>query len=134
MKTTLVVAAALALSASFVYADDQEDFEKLMKETAQTAGRIRKTLETKSVDGVSKDAKRLEEIFTTVHGYYAKNQVEDATKFATASIEAAKNLGAAAEGGDAEKTAAAAKAFQGTCAGCHGAHREKLADGKYKMK
>ena len=128
--TLLCLATALATMA---LADDAE-FQGWMKKTGGTVGKLRKEVEAKAYSDVATDANALAEVFKSVEGYFAKSHTDDAVTMSQASQAAAKKLAEAASAGNADETAAALKAVQGSCGGCHNAHREKLPEGGYKIK
>jgi cytochrome c556 len=135
MKRTVVtlccLGAALAIGA---YAQDQAEFSAWMKTTGGTIGKLRKEIDAKAYSAVATDAATLQEVFKHVEDYFAKTNTDDAVKMAQASRSASKKLADAAAMSDADATAASLKALQGSCGGCHMAHREKLPEGGYKIK
>jgi len=133
-KSTAVLLISLAAAlATLAMADDQE-FVGWMKKTGGSVGKIRKEVEAKAYPDVAKDATALADVFKSVEGYFAKSHTDDAVSMAQAAQAAAKKLADAAGSGDADAVAAAVKGVQASCAGCHGAHREKLPEGGYKIK
>ena len=131
VATLFCLGAALAVGA---YADDQADFVTWMKTTGGTVGKLRKEIDAKAFPDAAKDAATLQAVFKHVEDYFAKTNMDDAVKMAQASSAAAKKLADAAGASDSDAAAASLKAFQGTCGGCHMAHREKLPEGGYKIK
>jgi cytochrome c556 len=129
--TFFCLAAALAVAA---YADDQADFVGWMKTTGGTMGKLRKEIEAKAFPDVANDAATLQGVFKHVEEYFAKSSTADAVKMAQDAGAASKKLADAAGASDADGVAASVKAIQGTCGGCHMAHREKLPEGGYKIK
>ena len=135
MKLLIVLLfAVFAFSGSFLPAQDEKEFETWMKTTNSTMGSLRKNIQGKATDEAVKDAQKLEEIYKQVSAYFEKQKVEDAAKWAKEGQTAASEAAAAAKAGDWDKAATSARAINGTCNSCHGAHREKLPDGGYKFK
>jgi cytochrome c556 len=129
--TLFCLGAALAVGA---YADDQADFVTWMKTTGGTVGKLRKEIDAKAFSDAATDAATLQDVFKHVEDYFAKTSTDDAVKMAQAAGAASKKLADAAGASDADGAAAGLKAIQGTCGGCHMAHREKLPEGGYKIK
>jgi cytochrome c556 len=116
------------------FADDQADFVTWMKTTGGTMGKLKKEIDAKAFPDVATDAATLQDVFKHVEDYFAKTSTDDAVKMAQTAGAASKKLAAAAGASDADGAAAGLKAIQGTCGGCHMAHREKLPEGGYKIK
>lgn len=126
-----LLTSALAVGA---FAGDQEDFVAWMKTTGGTMGKLKKELDAKALPDAAKDAASLQVVFKHVEDYFAKTNTADAVTSSQEAEAAAKKLAEAAGAGDADGAAAGLKAVQGTCGGCHKAHREKLPEGGYKIK
>ena len=133
-KRTAAILICLASALATVAMADDQEFVGWMKKTGGTVGKLRKEVEAKAYPDVTKDATTLAEIFKDVEGYFAKAHVEDAVTMSQSAQAVAKQLAEAASSGDADKVAAGLKSVQASCAGCHGAHREKLPEGGYKIK
>ncbi len=116
------------------WAQDEDAYKSLMKATPPAVGGVRKNLEAKSMDAVVEDAKKLEHIFGESAEFWTKKGGADAVGWSKDAQAAASKVASAAAAGDAEGAAAAFKGVTGSCKGCHEAHREKLADGSYKIK
>lgn len=135
MKLSLVLLFAVFTAvAATPRIQDEQDYSSVMKSVQATVGSLRKNLEAKAAEDVAKDAGKLEEAFKKSEEFWAKRKTEDAIKWSQQAQAAAKEVGAAAKGGDLEKAAASMRGVMGSCAGCHGAHREKLPEGGYKIK
>jgi cytochrome c556 len=133
MKKTALLSLFLGVSA-MGWAQDDEALKGWMKATAGAVGSIKKNLEAKSNDAVVTDAKKLEGLFENGAEYWTKKNVSDAAGWSKEAQAAAGKVATAAAAGDADAAAAAFKGVTGSCKGCHEAHREKLADGSYKIK
>jgi hypothetical protein len=132
-KRTLVVSLFLGLTA-MAWAQDEDAYKGWMKATAPAVGAVRKNLEAKANDAVAADAKKLEEIFAHSAEFWTKKGVTDAAGWSKDAQAAAAKTATAAAAGDTEAAAAAFKGVTTSCKGCHDVHREKAADGSYKMK
>ena len=125
--------ATLAL-ASTSFGQDEAEYAKWMKSIAGTMGSMRKHFEAKEAPDAAKDAEKVSSLFKDVEAYYAKSNTEDAVKLAHNAQLAANEVAEHAKSGDLEKAGESAKKIGATCGPCHSAHREKQADGTYKMK
>ena len=133
-KRTAAMILCLATALATVAIADDQEFVGWMKKTGGTVGKLRKEVEAKAYPDVAKDATALAEIFKSVEGYFAKSHTDDAVAMAQSAQAVAKQLADAASSGDADAVANTLKGVQASCAGCHGAHREKLPEGGYKIK
>jgi cytochrome c556 len=135
MKLSLVLLFAVVTAfAATPRAQEEKEYGELMKSVQATVGSLRKNIEAKAAEDVAKSAEKMEDLFKKSEEFWAKRNTEDAVKWSQQSQAAAKEVGAAAKGGDWEKAAASMKGVMGGCAACHGAHREKLPEGGYKIK
>lgn len=115
-------------------AQDEAEFPKWMKATGGAMGNLRK-MESKTGDEAVANAQKVATVYEQMEGYWAKRpDAADAVKLSQDGKTAALELVAAAKANDAEKAGAAFRTVSGTCKGCHDAHREKAADGSYKIK
>ncbi len=134
MKRFLLMTTCFAVLGMTVVAQDDAEYQGWMKAAGATSGSLRKNLEARNGDAAAADAKKLQEIFGHVHSYWNDKHVEDAMKFAMA---ASAGFGEAADqsaAGKFDEAAATLKTTSGNCGGCHNAHREKAADGSWKIK
>jgi len=130
---------ALLLGSCYTFAlvfplQDEKEFEGWMKTTSTSVSSLRKNIEGKMNDGAVQDAEKLAGIFKDVEGFWQARKIEDAVKWSQQSQTAANEIAAAAKGGDFDKAGVSMKSLMSNCASCHMAHREKLAEGGYKIK
>ena len=116
------------------WGQDEDAYKGWMKSVPGAVGGIRKNLEAKTLDAVVGDAKKLEDVFGQSAEFWTKKGGADAAGWSKDAQVAAAKVASAAAAGDADGAAAAFKTVTGSCKGCHEAHREKLADGSYKIK
>ena len=112
----------------------EDAYKDWMKSVPPAVGGIRKNLEAKTLDAVVADAKKLETVFGQSAEFWTKKGGADAAGWSKDVQAAAGKVASAAAAGDADGAAAAFKVVSGSCKGCHETHREKLADGSYKIK
>ena len=132
MMKTLAVAGLVCVAALTVGAQDA-DFTKWMKATGQAAGAMGK-LEKKTGPEAVKHAETIGGVYENMIGFWRQRNAPDAVKLSEEGKAAAVILASAAHGGDEEKAAEAWKQVGATCRPCHDAHREKNAEGEYRIK
>lgn len=130
MKTLRIVfALGMGVLGGVLLAQTEADFSGWMKGVAKGNGALKGATDAKVV---ATEAKNLETIFGQVEAYFTSHNMADAAGMAKGAKANAAKAATAAAGGTID--AAAVAAVGGTCQGCHAAHREKGADGAYKMK
>jgi cytochrome c556 len=135
MKRFLLMTTCFAvLRVTVVAQDDNAEYHGWMKSAGATAGSLRKNLEAKNADAAAADAKKLQEIFGHVHSYWSDKHIDDATKFAMDAGTGFGEVAKQAAAGKFEDASATLKTTSANCGGCHTAHREKSADGTWKIK
>jgi hypothetical protein len=133
MKVLVLFAALSALGLS-AFAQDDAAFVGWMKTVGGTGGSLRKNIAAKNGDGAAADAKKLQETMTQVSAFFKAKSADDAFTGATAAAAAYGEVATAAAAGKFEDADASLKKAGATCGPCHMAHREKNADGSYKIK
>jgi hypothetical protein len=134
MKRIAPFAACLTALAVTVFAQDEADHQKWMKTIGGASGSLRKNLEAKNGEGASADAKKLQEAFEQVHGFWQKKGAGNAAKFAMDAHDGFREVAEQASAGKFDEASATLKKASSNCGGCHMAHREKAADGSWKIK
>ena len=129
----LAISAFGLLGAGSLSAEEHEEFEKWMKATGSAAQSLRK-VEKKTGPEVVADAEKIGNAYENMIAFWRQRNAADAVKWSEEGKAAAVELASAAHAGDADKANAAFQRVGGTCKPCHDAHREKLPDGKYKIK
>ena len=117
-----------------VFADGDADYQKWMKTAGATSGSLRKNIEAKNGEAASADAKKLEAVFKEVHGYWHGKGVQDAMMLAMDANAKFKEVAEQSSAGKFDEAAASLKKAMSNCGACHNAHREKAADGSWKIK
>jgi len=129
-KPTLTLFAAAAL---VVVAEENPEFVTWMKTTKSATDDLKK-MEQKTGEQAVRRAERLGTVYESMIGFWRQRNASDAVKWSEDGKAAALQLATAAFAGDAEKAKTAFDAVNNGCKSCHDAHREKIADGKYKIK
>ncbi len=131
----LTIGAAVVFGVAVMAGEKAPDeYVKNMKDTNAAAQSLRKNVEAKDYEAVSKDAATLKTLFSTTEDFWTKRNAEDAVTAAKAGVKAATDLEAAAKAKNEAGVTDAAKTLQGTCKTCHDAHRERLPDGTSEIK
>lgn len=136
MRTYVSVIAGAALTAIAVMAAEKppEAHVKLMKDTNTTAAALRNHVQAKDYDAIAADAASLKTAFAEIEKFWTARKADDAIGFAKTGAKGAADLETAAKAKNEEGVATAARAVNGTCMGCHAAHRERLPDGSSEIK
>jgi len=134
MQRSLSLAACVIALGTAALAQDAADYQNWMKTAGGTAGSLRKNLEAKNGDAATADAKKLADIFSQVHDFWHKKGVDDAMMTAMDASAKFKEVGEFASAGKFDDAGAALKKAMSACGTCHTAHREKAADGSWKIK
>jgi hypothetical protein len=124
---------AMILTASLALAQDEAALRSAMKQIGPATGALGKKIAAKDASAAA-DAKKLAEWFGPVEQFFKAKMADTGVNFAkTASTEFAA-AGKLAGEGKWDEAGATFKKATGTCSGCHGMHREKAADGSWKVK
>ena len=126
-------AAAREASAAAAPPEDPQ-FQAWMKSVSAANGSLKEAVLAGSHGDAAKDSQQLDAIFKDVQSFFAKRNASDTAALAEGMSAAAHELSVAAAAGNGDGEDAALKKLSGGCAGCHSTHREKRADGGYKIK
>lgn len=114
-------------------AEEDTDFIAWMKTTG-TANDNLKKMEQKTGTQAVRNAERIGVVYENMIGFWRQRNATDAVKWSEEGKAAALQLATAAYSADNEKAAAALTALGASCKSCHEAHREKIGEGKYRIK
>lgn len=112
---------------------DEKQFAEHMKTIQKNMGEVKKGLEGNAADAVA-PAQAIAKAFKASNGYWKANKVTDAMDWTKEASSNAELIAKSAKKGDVEAAKAAFGKVGGSCKTCHTAHREKAADGSYKIK
>ena len=104
-----------------------------MKDADKASSALRK-LDIKTGGNAVESAEDLGGIYEEMIGFWRQREASRAVKWSAEGKAAAVELASAANAGDAERAEAAWKRLGTTCKSCHDMFREKLPDGRYKIK
>jgi hypothetical protein len=134
MTKTIVVPSCLALGfALCLVAQSEADYPGWMKDLGATKGKITKGIAAKQNADVATDAMHMASIYKQLGAFWACRKASDAETISKTGETAANDLATAAKAGDDAKMQAALQTINGTCGGCHSAHREGT-PGSFKIK
>lgn len=132
MSWTKWIALAL-LGAATVSAQEFPEFQRWMKATGSAAGNLGK-LETKTGQPAVRSAEILGTVYENMITFWRQQGIAKAVGISELGKAAAVQLATAAHAGNAEKAAEAFQSLEKTCHSCHELTREKLTDGRYRIK
>jgi cytochrome c556 len=133
MTKSIVVPGFLAMGfALCLVAQSEADYSGWMKQIAATKGKITKGIAPKDPNAAA-DATQLAATFKQVGAFWENRNVSDAVTLSKTAETASNDLAAALRAGDDTKIQASLQAINGTCGGCHMAHREG-SPGNFKIK
>lgn len=130
-KKILLLPAACAIFALSGFAQDDAAYPALMKAVGPSVRAVNAAITAKDNAAVAAEANKLAATFDQVLAYWTAKKADDAIKLATTARDGAKTLAAAT---DPDAQTAALKTVQGTCGGCHSAHRESIGPGQFRIK
>ncbi len=129
----LILSAALG-SAAPTAKVDESGLRTAMKATGPAHGGLGKKIAAKDKTAAD-DAKKLAAwLGSDTEKYFKKAKASDGITFAKSASTEYKAIAKAVAAGKWDDAAASHKKASATCQGCHTAHREKAADGSYKVK
>ena len=133
MKILKLIPALILASGFLLVAEEDGEFVAWMK-TSKTALEALQKMDPKSGQKAVRSAERMGSVYEEMIGFWRQRNVSNAVKWSEEGKAAALELATAAYAGDNEKVTASLKALSDTCKQCHEAHREKIAEGKYRIK
>jgi len=134
MKSGLLLTALLLSFGIAVAAQQETQFPDWMEAATQNVGRLALSIQYKDAVEAASAAKELQEIFGAVSRFFKEKNSAGAAKYASdaqAGFRKVEELVSVGELDEAYKTMQATRA---NCEYCHNEHREKAADGSYRIK
>ena len=130
----LAVLVCTLLMGAEVWGQTAEEYQAWMKSNAAMTADLSKNLIAKNASAAIMDANTIQENISKTMIYWQIKNVPDALKFAAGTKEGFANVIVLVNQGKFDEATTAAKTAQANCAGCHMAHRDKAADGSFKIK
>ena len=113
---------------------DEEALDKAMKAINPAFGAIRQAVAAAGGENAAQHAATLKQAFIDTEAFWKKRGVADAQKWAADARAQSETLERAIGAGNWDEAKAAAGTLQQACSACHGAYRERLDDGTYRMR
>jgi hypothetical protein len=113
---------------------EEQAFDKVMKATGPAFTALRQTLTDADANTLKTQADILRRTFTDTLAFWKAQRRQDAIGWATDARRHLDAIERAAVKGDWEAARASATSLGQTCQNCHGAYRERLDDGGYRLK
>ncbi len=133
MKRLKLALVLLVVPVAVLLAEQFPEFIDGMKVLNRASGALQKMDKKTGPDAV-RAAERIGGVYEEMIPFWRQRNKAGAVKIAAEGKAAAAALANAAHVGDAEKADAAFQAIVSTCNACHEERREKLPDGKYRIK
>ena len=133
MKIPTFTAVLLLAAGITAVAEEYPEFVTWMKTTGTASDELKK-MEKKTGEQAQRRAERIAGAYENMIGFWRQRNTSDAVKWSEDGKAAALQLATAAYANDAEKVKTSMAALNTTCRSCHEAHREKIGEGKYRIK
>ena len=114
--------------------DDFAEYQGWMKSNAATVADLNKSLDAKDGALAHMDIRKLQENLAMVMAYWQSREINDGVRYALDGTYGLAQVDLLAGQGRFDEAAAALKTAQTACASCHLTHRDKTADGSFKIK
>ena len=124
----------VSLVAMTAFGQDGRPFSQVMKEIGGATGQVKKAFENGAKEDMASGGEKLQALFKEVEEFFTKRDAADAIESAKSAQAAAKELNSQAVSETKVGAEAAFAKINGSCKGCHDAHREELPEGGYKIK
>ena len=110
------------------------DYSTHMKEIGQLNGVLGKAIKASDAAEGGKAAARMEILFKNIHGYWTDKKIADASSAAQTAVDSLQAVQKALSAGEMAAAETARTTLASQCMACHKEHREKLAEGGFKIK
>jgi hypothetical protein len=109
-------------------------FDKTMKTVQATFGSLRTALEGSNAGDAKQHAATLKNAFVEAQLFFKNRNTADAAGWAGDALKLVETVNQAAAGGKWDDAQSGAASLQQLCATCHGAHRERMEDGSFRVR
>jgi mono/diheme cytochrome c family protein len=136
MKLALGLAVCTLFTGALLWAqnDDFAEYQGWMKSNAATVADLNKSLTAKDGAASHTDVRKLQENLAMVMAYWQSRDINDGVRFSLDATYGLAQVDVLVSQNKFDDAAAALKTAQASCGGCHMAHRDKAADGSFKIK
>ncbi|MBV6430439.1 MAG: hypothetical protein IANPNBLG_00551 [Bryobacteraceae bacterium] len=129
----LTIAGCVVAAGTMLFAADEAALHGAMKEIGPVCSGLGKKIKAKDATA-SADAKTLVASFGPVRKFFQERKAEDGVAYSKTAAAEFKAISKLTAKGKWDEADASFKKATATCGGCHKAHREKAADGSWKVK
>ena len=134
MKSGLLLT-ALLLSLGIAAAAQQETkLPEWMEAASQNVGRLALSIQYKETGEAASAAQDLQEIFDAVSQFFKEKNSAGAAKYASDARAGFRKVEELLAAGQLDEAYQTMQATRGNCENCHTEHRERAADGSYRIK
>jgi hypothetical protein len=113
---------------------EELEFQKLMRQIGPANTALRAAIEKMDAAAVKEQGAILATAFTKTEAFWKTKNRPEATAMATEAKKHSDEINTAVAAGNWDGVKAAAGPLAQQCAGCHGAYRERLDDGSFRIK
>jgi len=113
---------------------EEEALSKIMKQIAPAQTALRGALDKTDMAVAKENANVLKQAFVQTEAFWKPKGKPEATKFAEEARKLSEQIGTAIATGNWDEAKTHAGTLGQQCAGCHGAFRERMDDGTYRIK
>jgi len=113
---------------------EELEFQKIMKQVGPANTALRAAIDKMDAAAVKEQATVLAGAFTKTEAFWKTKSKTDAVGFAAEGKKHSDAINTAAAAGNWDGVKAAAGPLGQQCAACHGAYRERLDDGSFRIK
>lgn len=108
--------------------------QKIMKQVQPASAALRGAVEAMNAAAAKEQATVLKQMFTQTEAFWKAKGKTDATQWAADARKDAETVDAAVAAGNWDQARTSAGTLNQKCATCHGAYRERLDDGSFRIK
>jgi len=113
---------------------EEEALSKIMKQIGPANTALRGALDKTDMAVAKENANVLKQAFVQAEAFWKPKGKPDASKFAEEARKISEQIGTAIATGNWDEAKTHAGTLGQQCAGCHGAFRERMDDGTYRIK
>jgi hypothetical protein len=126
--------AALALVSVVAAAQEETEFPEWMEAASQNVGRLSLSLQDKDAAEATAAAKELQEVFVKIAQFFQEKNASGAATYASEARKGFEQVEELIQTGNLQAAYQVMQATRSNCDSCHQEHRERGADGRYRIK
>jgi cytochrome c556 len=113
---------------------EEENYSKMMKRVGPAFAALRTATDASNAAAAAENTTVLKQAFTDTEAFWKARKKDDAAGWALDARKQVETIAASASTGKWDAAKAAAGTLGQACQTCHGAYRERLDDGSYRIK